>query len=139
MPNAIELARMRATSTAKGMPDLATISRIPGSDGNYGDPNYAGGAPAPSDDYGGTSGSATAVAPVAELTNIPCRIGFATGMEQLKAGGLRTDAHLTIYFPYGTDVRETDQISIRDEFFTVDGPVVSPGFELEKAVTVIRL
>lgn len=134
MPTANELTRMRATSVAKAMPDLATISRVPEGT-NYGDPGYAQGDPLVPDAYGGTSKAE--FAPV--LIGVPCRIGFATGKEQLRADSLRTDAGVTIYFPFGTDVRETDQISIRDEFFTVDGPVVSPGFEIEKAVSVIRL
>jgi SPP1 family predicted phage head-tail adaptor len=125
---------MRATSVSKAMPDLATISRVPEGT-NYGDPGYAQGDALVPDDYGGTS--TAAFAPV--LLNVPCRIGYATGKEQLHADASRTDAGVTIYFPYGTDVRETDQISIRDEFFTVDSPVISPGFEIEKAVSVIRL
>jgi hypothetical protein len=140
MPTAIELARMRATSAVKAMPDLATISRVPdGTDADAAPGFGEGDPPPPSDDYGGTSGSANQVAPVTSLTNIPCRIGPASGQDLIKADGVRVDARLTIYFPFGTDVRETDQIEIRNEFFTVDGPVVSPGYEIETAVLVVRL
>lgn len=99
MPSAAQLIRARKRY-ARLLPDRATIAR-------------------PTTVYDGAGGSTDTFANVA--LNVPCRLSPVGGGEDAASSGerLSDEASVTLTFAAGTDVRDSDRVTIGAQVFEV--------------------
>lgn len=112
MPDSKDLARMRATVESK-LPTTATIARKTVAERKRG----------------------VEFATYVTVATVAARVSRSTAPVDVEEGGqIRTPTLYLITLPYGTDVADTDQITVDGTTYTVADSAISNAWDLAKYV-----